>query len=156
MATDGDYTRIRSVLDRTNLQLDPGIRAPRTDEYSVGVDREVGRRLATAIAYVHKSGANFIGWTDIGGQYRTGTRALADGQSVTVCELQNSYADLGRVGRLDLLLDMLNMLNDAAGEGLVSDTLVTESVARNATFGQANVFPDPRRVMLGLRLNLGR
>ena len=51
---------------------------------------------------------------------------------------------------------MLNVLNDAAEEGLVSDTLTTESVARNATFGQKNVFVDPRRVMLGLRLNLGR
>ena len=52
-------------------------RAPRTDEYSVGVDREVGRRLAVAVAYVRKDGANFIGWTDVGGQYREETRAAA-------------------------------------------------------------------------------
>jgi hypothetical protein len=312
VAADGNYTRIRSVLARDNLKLDPDLRAPRTDEYSVGVDREVGRRLAAAIVYVRKSGANFIGWTDIGGVYRTGTRPLANGQSVTVYELLNSYADqrflltnpdgysmtynglvmavekrrsngwqafgsytlsrasglqaaggataggaqvstvapsltfgrdpndltnargrlpndrphmfrtmvsvdvprtgfalaanlqvvsgkpwaataqvalpqnqtqrvqleprgarrlssqtlldvrlsrpipVGRAGRLDLLLDVLNVLNDKAEEGLVSDTLVTESVARNSTFGQPNVFVDPRRVMLGLRLNLGR
>ena len=29
---------------KTNLLLDPGMRAPHTDEYSIGVDREVGRR----------------------------------------------------------------------------------------------------------------
>ena len=67
-----------------NLLLDPDTRAPRTDEYSVGVDREVGRRLAVAIAYVRKDGANFIGWTDVGGQYREETRTLPDGRSVPV------------------------------------------------------------------------
>ena len=51
-----------------NLRVDPDTRAPRTDEYSIGVDREIGRRLATSIAYVHKEGPNFIGWTNVGGQ----------------------------------------------------------------------------------------
>ena len=45
------------VDPRINLQLDPETRAPRTDEYSIGVDREVGRRLAVAVAYVRKDGA---------------------------------------------------------------------------------------------------
>ena len=41
----GGYTRPISVVDpKTNLLLDPHTRAPRTDEYSVGVDREIGRR----------------------------------------------------------------------------------------------------------------
>ena len=62
----GGYTPLVSVVDpKINLQLDPHTRAPRTDEYSVGVDREIGRGLAAAVAYVRKSGANFIGWTDI-------------------------------------------------------------------------------------------
>ena len=60
------------------------MRAPHTDEYSIGVDREVGRRLALAIAYVRKDGANFIGWTDVGGQYREETRTLPDGRTVPV------------------------------------------------------------------------
>ena len=43
----GGYTQLVSVVDpKINLQLDPDMRAPRTDEYSVGVDREIGRRLA--------------------------------------------------------------------------------------------------------------
>ena len=55
----------------------------------MSVDRELGRGLTMAIAYVRKDGANFIGWTDIGGQYREESRTLADGQSVPVLVLAN-------------------------------------------------------------------
>ncbi len=89
----GGYTRLVSVVDpKTNLRLDPATRSPRTDEYSVGVDREVGRRLSVAIAYVRKSGSDFIGWEDTGGLYREETRTLADGRSVPVFALANSTA----------------------------------------------------------------
>jgi len=87
----GDYTQNVTVIDpKRNLQLDSRTRAPRTDEFSIGVDREVGRRLALAIAYVRKDGSNFIGWTDIGGQYREEMRALPDGRSVPVAVLVSS------------------------------------------------------------------
>ena len=89
----GGYTRPVSVVDsRKNLLLDPGIRAPRTDEYSIGVDREVARRLAVAAAYIHKHGANFIGWMDVGGQYRERTQPLPDGATISVFELVNGTA----------------------------------------------------------------
>ena len=93
VAATGDYTQIASVIGRRNLQLDPDVRAPRTDEYSVGVDRELHRRLAVAIAYVRKDGGNFIGWIDAGGQYVETVRKLADGRSVPVFELVNRSAD---------------------------------------------------------------
>src|SRR5262249_48735491 len=49
----GRYTVPVSRIDPLrNLELDAGTRPPHTDEYSVGVDREVGRGLAAAIAYV--------------------------------------------------------------------------------------------------------
>ena len=90
----GGYTRLVSVVDNEiNLRLDRHTRAPHTDEYSVGLDRELGQRLTVAIAYVRKDGANFIGWTDIGGQYRDGTRILIDGRSVPVFELTNNTRD---------------------------------------------------------------
>jgi hypothetical protein len=74
-----------SVTDpKVNLLLDPGSRTPRTDEYSIGVDRELGSRLAVAAAYIHKDGTNFIAWTDVGGQYRQETRTLPDGRSLPV------------------------------------------------------------------------
>jgi hypothetical protein len=90
----GGYTHVVKVVDsRTTLRLDPETRAPHTDEYSIGVDREVGRQLAVAIAFIHKEGADFIGWTDVGGQYREETRTLPDGRGVPVFVLVNSTAD---------------------------------------------------------------
>jgi hypothetical protein len=45
---------------------------------------------------------------------------------------------------------VLNLTNDAAAEAIQSDNLFA------TTFGQPTQFMDPRRVMLGVRLNLGR
>ncbi len=84
---DGDYTRVRSVVDQRNLQIDPGIRPPRTDEYSIELDREVGHRLALAVAYVRKDGTDFIGWRDVGGQYGQATFTLPDASGLTVFQL---------------------------------------------------------------------
>jgi hypothetical protein len=92
-AATGGYTRLVSVVDpKINLMLDPETRTPRTDEYSIGVDRELGSRLSVAAAYIRKSGGNFIAWTDVGGQYRQETRTLADGQALPVSVLANSTA----------------------------------------------------------------
>ena len=301
-----DYTRFFRRVDSSNLQFDPDTRAPRTDEYSIGIDRELGRRLAVAIAYVHKNGSDFIGWTDAGGRYREDVRLLPDGRVLPVLVLVNSTDDqrflltnpdgysmaynglvmavdkrrshgwqafgsytfsrvsglqassgetaagaqastvatptrtfgrdpndltnargrlpndrphmlrvmgsvdvprtgfviaanlqhvsgkpwaataqielpqgpqriflesrgsrrlssqslldvrlsrtvrFGGVGRIELLLDVLNALNDTAAEGLATDNLFSP------TFGQPTVFMDPRRAMIGVRLNLGR
>ena len=93
-AATGGYTRLVSVVDnKINFQLDRNTRAPHTDEYSIGLDREIGKRLALAMAYVRKEGADFIGWSDVGGQYRDGTRTLLDGRIVPVFELVNSTRD---------------------------------------------------------------
>jgi len=89
----GTYPNTVSVVDgRINLQFDPHTRAPYTNEYSVGVDREMGRRVAVTIAYVGKQGADFIGWTDVTGQYHQETRMVA-GHSVPVFVLDSSASD---------------------------------------------------------------
>jgi outer membrane receptor protein involved in Fe transport len=303
----GSYSRVIRVVDpRINLVLDSGIHAPHTDEYAVGVDREVASRLTAAIAFIHKDGDDFIGWTDVGGKYREESRTLPDGTSIPVFVLTNSTSDqrflltnpngyslsynglvitvdkrrshgwqafgsytfskvsgllassgetagaaqastiatptrvfgrdpndltnavgrlpndrphmfrvmgsvdvprtglvvaanlqnfsgkpwaattqvllpqgdqrifieprgsrrlssqtlldvrvsktfsLGNVGRIDLLVDVLNALNDTAEEAVATDNFFS------STFGQPTVFMDPRRAMLGVRLNLGR
>ena len=93
-AATGGYTRLVSVVDSTlNVQVDPHMRAPLTDEYSVGVDREVGRGMAVALAYIRKTGSDYIAYTDVGGMYRTDTRTLPDGQTLPVHVLVNSTAD---------------------------------------------------------------
>jgi hypothetical protein len=90
-AATGGYTRIVSIVDSKSLTLDRDTRAPHSDEFSVGVDREIGRRVAAAIAYVRKDGSNFIGWSDVGGEYRAETRTVS-GQSLPVFVLANSPA----------------------------------------------------------------
>jgi outer membrane receptor protein involved in Fe transport len=90
----GGYTTLVSVVDaKTQVSVDPNTRSPHTDEYSIGVDRELGRRLSVAAAYIGKTGRDYIGWTDVGGQYRADTRTLPDGRSVPVFVLTNSPAD---------------------------------------------------------------
>jgi Carboxypeptidase regulatory-like domain len=92
-AATGGYTTIVKVDDpRINLQIDPETRSPRSEEYSIGLDRELGRTLAVAIAYVGKKGSDFVGWTDVGGAYREESRSLPDGRSVPVFVLTNSPA----------------------------------------------------------------
>ena len=61
---------------------------------------------------------------------------------------------VGKLGRIDLLLDVLNLLNETAEESLATETLMTETVF-SPTFGQPVSFVDPRRAMIGVRLNLG-
>ena len=54
------------------------------------------------------------------------------------------------LGSIELLVDVLNALNDTAEEDLASDNLFSPN------FGRPTVFMDPRRAMLGVKLNLGR
>jgi TonB dependent receptor-like, beta-barrel/Carboxypeptidase regulatory-like domain len=89
----GGYTRLVSVVDpNVNLLLDPHTRTPRTDEYSIGIDRELPARLAVAAAYIRKTGGNFIAWTDVAGQYRDETRTLPDGRTLPVYVLAGPTA----------------------------------------------------------------
>ena len=93
-AETGDFTGASRVVDpRVNLVLDSNTRAPYTNELSVGVDREIGRRISVAVAYVRKDGRDFIGWTDIGGHYDEASRLLPDGTSLPVQVLTNDSSD---------------------------------------------------------------
>jgi len=77
-----------------------------------------------------------------------GTRRLS---SQTLFDLRVSKSiGLGKAGSLDVILDMLNLLNDAAEEAIQSDNLFA------TTFGRATQFMDPRRAMIGVRLNVGQ
>jgi hypothetical protein len=122
----GDYTGTSRVVDPTlNLRLDPDIRAPHTDEFSIGVDRELGRRASVAIAYVRKDGTDFIGWRDIGGLYHEETRTLADGRSIPVQVLDNRTAD------------RLFLLTNPAGYSLTYNGLVIVAEKRRSQGWQA-------------------
>jgi hypothetical protein len=47
-------------------------------------------------------------------------------------------------------MDVLNALDDTAEEAIATDNMF------NANVGVGTVFMDPRRVMLSVRMNLGR
>lgn len=77
-----------------------------------------------------------------------GSRRLS---SQTLLDLRVSRAIAFRhLGRVDLAVDVLNVLNDTAEEGLATDNLFSQN------FAQPTVFIDPRRAMVSVRLNLGR
>jgi hypothetical protein len=85
------YDRIVSVTDpRANIAVDPDMKAPFTDQYSIGIDREVARNVALSVSYVIKESRDQIGWIDIGGIYGTSTATASTGETVTTHPLLNS------------------------------------------------------------------
>jgi len=67
---------------------------------------------------------------------------------------------LGAMGRSELFVDVLNVLNDTAEEGLATSTSFTcgadQVCIENPNSPSPVAFVDPRRAMFGIRLNLGR
>ena len=89
----GGYTTIISVTDpREQIAVDRDMNAPHTDQYSIGIDREIVRNLAVSASYVRKEARNQIGWRDIGGIYGSGT-ATVSGVTVPTLPLLNSPSD---------------------------------------------------------------
>jgi hypothetical protein len=76
-----------------------------------------------------------------------GSRRLS---SQSLLDLRVSRPISFGVARIELLVDVLNVLNDTAEEGLASDNLFSPN------FGQPTTFIDPRRAMVSVRFNLGR
>jgi hypothetical protein len=77
-----------------------------------------------------------------------GTRRLP---SLTMLDVRVSKTvALGELGRVEFLMDVLNAFNQATEEGLATENFYSQN------FGQPTVFVDPRRVMLGVRMNVGR
>ena len=77
-----------------------------------------------------------------------GSRRLSS-QSLLDMRVSRAVAFSG-LGRIELLVDVLNVLNDKAEESLATDNLFSPN------FGRPSAFIDPRRAMIGVRLNLGR
>ncbi len=81
--TTGGYTDIASVTDPTaNLSVDRDTVAPNTDQFSLGFDREITADVGFGVTYVYKKGRDYTGFTDVVGQYGTGTAVLPDGRTI--------------------------------------------------------------------------
>jgi hypothetical protein len=89
-ATTGGYTTFVSRTDpRAQVKFDPDTKAPYTDQFSIGVDREIAKNLGVGINVVHKKGGNELGWVDTGGVYGT-QNVTINGQNITVFPLVNA------------------------------------------------------------------
>ncbi len=90
----GRYSDVAAVIDPfTNVRLDPKTRAPSTDSFSLGLDRELTPDVAVGATYLRKNGRDFTGWEDIGGEYGTDVAVLEDGTSLVVYPLLNDPSE---------------------------------------------------------------
>jgi Carboxypeptidase regulatory-like domain len=88
-ATNGYTTFVSRTDPRAQVKFDPNTKAPYTDQFSVGVDRELAKNLGVGINFVHKNGGNQLGWVDTGGVYGT-QNVTINGQNITVFPLLNA------------------------------------------------------------------
>jgi hypothetical protein len=89
-ATQAYSTLVSVTNPNSNLTIDRNIQAPYTDQYSVGIDRELIPNVAVTASYVHKYTGDSVGWADIGGVYGTKDVTLANGETLTVLPLLNA------------------------------------------------------------------
>jgi hypothetical protein len=65
------YSPIAVTTPFAQVRFDPNTKAPYTDQFSIGVDREIGGSLAVGVNLVHKNNGNPLGWVEAGGVYGT-------------------------------------------------------------------------------------
>jgi Carboxypeptidase regulatory-like domain/TonB dependent receptor len=93
------FTNVLTVTDpNRQVRFDGNTKAPYTDQFAIGMDREIARNLGVAFNIIHKRGGNELGWVDTGGTY--GAQALtvsgqtpfgqAVNQTLTVFPLLNA------------------------------------------------------------------
>ena len=65
----GTFDELSLFSSNENLRVDPGYRAPRTDQFLVGLERELFRNVGFQLSYVRKWGRDFPGWDETAGTY---------------------------------------------------------------------------------------
>ncbi len=65
----------------TNFGYDPESRAPRTDQFSIGLDRALAANLALGVTYVRKDQDDLLGWNVRGASYSTVPHTFSNGLS---------------------------------------------------------------------------
>jgi hypothetical protein len=89
-----DVSHLIFAKDPTeNLSIDPDTKNPYTDQFSIGIDRELVPNLAIGVTYVHTDSKRPIGWIDTTGVYERGTTTLPDGSTIEVFQLVSDVED---------------------------------------------------------------
>ena len=65
----GTFDDLSLYSSNENLSMDPGYSAPRTDQFLVGLEREVFKTVSLQLSYVRKWGRDFAGWEETAGTY---------------------------------------------------------------------------------------
>lgn len=90
----GGYTNVISVTDpRANIAFDRDTKAPYTDQYSVGLDRQIAKQLAVSVSYVHKIAKHQLATVTTGADYAPQQMASPTGGALTVYPLTSNAND---------------------------------------------------------------
>jgi len=92
-ATQKYDQNVNPVDPKRNLAIDPEMRTPHTDHYSVALDQDLRWGIRTSAAYIYKTDADAIAWLDVAGQYGEGTHTLTNGVTLPIWSLLTAPAD---------------------------------------------------------------
>jgi hypothetical protein len=88
------YTNILSVTDpRANINFDRNLKAPYTDQFSLGIDKQLVSNLAASISVVHKRALNQLATVTTGAAYGTQQVSSPLGGTITVFPLISKAND---------------------------------------------------------------
>ena len=90
----------------TNFGFDPDSRAPKTDQFSVGLDRSFASDFALGVTYVRKDQSDLLGWNVLNASYATVPHTFSTGRVGEIYPLvtdpDDRFFQLGNVDCRDL------------------------------------------------------
>jgi outer membrane receptor protein involved in Fe transport len=95
---EGNRVDAEVVQDNSQLKLDPNYKDPYTDQFIVGLDREIVKDLGVTVNYVYKKAQRMGGYIDSTGVYTPVTYSDTEGEGatgrdITVYRLDSDPAD---------------------------------------------------------------
>jgi Carboxypeptidase regulatory-like domain/TonB dependent receptor-like, beta-barrel len=97
-AATGRYDILQRVTDpRGSYTVDPDLKQPYTDQYTIGVDHELAANLAVGVSYIHKRAEDFIGRIDTASVWAPATVVDPDNGNVLTVYNRTSPAQDIRV-----------------------------------------------------------
>jgi hypothetical protein len=89
-----DWELIDVLSGAATFTMDPNIKNPYYDQFSVGLERELAANFSLGVTYIYKRGEDNFGYEDRGGVYEQVTRVSPDnGQSYQVWNLVGGERD---------------------------------------------------------------
>jgi outer membrane receptor protein involved in Fe transport len=64
----GEFVQYDEISSE-DTAFSPDLKAPRTLQYSIGFERQLGQSASASVQYVHKDASDMVGWEILGGSY---------------------------------------------------------------------------------------